>query len=121
MSESDKPRRINEFLFDTPQPTGGSGFGTNFLAGFTPVSKPVKLVRWVRYTWWNSLHALSYQLHAPQPVKDWLYKRWSPAQKAWLMARVKHSTLKISGFSPMRQDGLRFRRPIGFRRSDADD
>jgi len=118
---TDEPQRINEFLFDTPAPDGGSGFGTNFLAGWTPVSRPVKAVRWVRYTWWNSLRTLSYQLYAPQPVKDWLYKRWSPAQKAWLVARWKHGSIKVSGFAAMRQDGLRFRKPLGFRRNDQED
>ena len=118
MTEPSEPRRIDQYLFDTPKPTGGSGFGTNLFVGFVPVSKPVKAARWARYRWWNSLHALSYQLRAPQRVRGWLYKRWSPAQKAWLMAQVKHGSWKISGLSPMRQDGLRFRGPIGFRRSD---
>ena len=97
-----KDINIDQYLFNTPPPAEGSGFGRNPFADWQPVSKPVKFARWARYTWWDRLTALAYQVRAPERVKDWLYKRWSPAQKAWLMARMKHGTIKVSGFSPAR-------------------
>jgi hypothetical protein len=95
--ELGEPRRIDEHLFAAPKGDPGFGHVPSWLLS-EPVSRPAKAARWARYRWWDSLRTLSYQLRAPQPVKDWLYRRWSPARKAWQMAQVKHASLTLKGF-----------------------
>ena len=112
MSESEHHefRRINEFLFGTPQGDGGpNGFGRvpSWLQA-EPVSRPVKLVRYIRYRWWRALVMGSYYLgrdSTESAAHRWLFDQDCRASCLWFLAQIKHNqTLTIKGLYPAREE-----------------
>lgn len=71
---------------------------------FEELSRPEKLARAIRYHWWDTIQAAYYRIgRHPRRYEDRLYRRWSKAQKKWIVTRWKRGSMKVSGYT--------FRRP----------